>query len=373
MAEHLFEVFYLIVWGLQRNRKAGSENPPDWCKILIIDMTALTKLLASESSQGGPRPIDLRRDLNRVANLMELCFADTLDADGYRYLQQMRSAAKNPGYLRWANLAAEGGSIPVSGYVWEEAGEIIGNLTLIPYYNLRKRFFLVANVAVHPDSRRKGIATSLTDKAIEHARQRGAQAVWLQVRDDNEGAIRLYRTTGFVERARRSTWLWEPSDSAEPVTPAIVGGVPQPAGIGVGKRHPADWRLQRHWLPRLYPGELTWHLSLKLSALRPDLWGFLYRFLNDFQVRQWSARRDNQLVGVLAWQSMPSYADSLWLAASPEHEAAAAHALLAHVRSRLRWHRPLALDYPAGRASQAIQDAGFHLHQTLIWMSLALV
>lgn len=336
-------------------------------------MTALTKLIASESSQSGPRPIDLRRDLNRVADLMEYCFADTLDPDGHRYLQQMRSAAKNPGYLRWANVAVEGASIPISGYVWEEAGEVIGNLTLIPYYNLSKRFFLVANVAVHPDFRRKGIATSLTNKAVEHARQRGAQAIWLQVRDDNDEALRLYRTTGFVERARRSTWLWEPSNGSGPISPGVVAAEPQPAGISVGGRRSADWRLQRNWLPRLYPPELTWHLSLKLSALRPDLWGFLHRFVNDLQVRQWSARRGNQLVGVLAWQAMPSYADSLWLATPSEHEDEAARALLAHVRQRPPWKRPLALDYPAGHASQAIQDAGFRFHQTLIWMSLPLI
>jgi len=300
---------------------------------------------------------------------MEHCFADTLDPDGQRYLQQMRSAARNPGYLRWANMAVEGASIPISGYVWEEAGEIVGNLTLIPYYNLSKRYFLVANVAVHPDFRRKGIATSLTSKAIEHARQRGAQAVWLQVRDDNEGAVRLYRTNGFVERARRSTWMWDPAKDEAPVAPGVVASDDAPAEISVQGRRSIDWRLQRRWLEQAYPAELTWHLSLKLSTLRPDLWGFLHRFLNDVQVRQWSARYKNQVLGVLAWQSMPSYADSLWLAVSPEHEEDASRILLAHVRRRPPWQRPLALDYPAGSLSESIQEAGFHLHQTLIWMS----
>jgi GNAT superfamily N-acetyltransferase len=300
---------------------------------------------------------------------MERCFADTLDPDGQRYLQQMRSAANNPNYLRWAGMATEGGPLPVSGYVWEEDGGIVGNLTLIPYYNLSRRYFLVANVAVHPDYRRRGIASSLTMKAVEHARQRGAQAVWLHVRDENDGAIRLYRSLAFEERARRSTWLWEASQAGE-VTSASEAQAP--AGISVVARRSGDWRNQRAWLSELYPADLSWHLSLKMNALRPDLWGFFTRFLNDLQISQWSAWQKGRLVGVLAWQTMMAYANSLWLATTPEYEESAAAALLQHIRQNPPNRRPLSLDFPAGRASQAIQSAGFHLHQTLIWMSLDL-
>ena len=334
-------------------------------------MASLTKLLAPSKSPGNPRPIDLRRDLNPIADLIERCFSDTLDPDGLRYLQHMRAAARNPGYATWRRIAADGTSIPISGYVWEEAGTVVGNLTLIPYYTLRTRYYLIANVAVHPDYRRKGIATRLTNAALEHACQRGAQSVWLHVRQENEGAVRLYRLAGFIEQARRSTWHFEPPPSAAVVTPGILPQETHP-DVRVQKRRATDWRCQRQWLVSSYPKTLSWHLSLKLNALRPDLWGFFYRFFSDFQVRHWSARRGNQLLGVLAWQAMPSYADSLWLAAPSQSEDLAGRCLLEHIRRHPVQRRPLALDYPAGRASQAIQDAGFHLHQTLIWMSLKL-
>jgi len=329
-------------------------------------MASLTKMLASSSPSGKLRPIDIHRDLNSVADLMERSFSETLDPDGQRYLQQMRSAANNPSFLRWAGVVAEGTRVPFSGYVWEEDGKVVGNLTLIPYYTLGLRYVLVANVAVHSDYRRKGIATSLTLKAIEHARGRGAQAIWLHVREENEGAIRLYRSLGFGERARRATWVadeeWPSGGMEAAITPEL----------SVQPRRGSDWHFQCHWLEKLYPAELKWHLSLKLSALRPDLWGFVVRFLNDMHVRQWSARRNEQLAGVLTWQLMPAYADSLWLATKPEFEESVAAALLTHARGHLHSHRPLSLDYPAGRASQAIQAAGFHLHQTLIWMSMDL-
>jgi len=335
-------------------------------------MTSLTKLMASTADPGKLRPLDVRRDLNHVADLMERCFADTLDADGQRYLRQMRSAAGNPGYIRWANVAAEGGAMPVSGYVWEEEGKVTGNLTLIPYYNLRQRYFLAANVAVDPDYRRKGIATSLTRKAVDHARARGAQAIWLQVRDENDGAIRLYRSLGFVERARRSTWLWERSAAAEGLTPGILDPTPSRGSVSVQLRRGGDWRLQRDWLEKAYPQDLNWHLALRQAALRPDLWGFAYRFLNDMHVRQWSAWNQGRLLGVLAWQSVPAYADCLWLATLPEAEDRAAEALLGYICRHPSLQRPIALDYPQGRAVQPIQASGFHLHQTLIWMSLEL-
>ena len=330
-------------------------------------MASLTKLLTSPSDQGKLRPIDVHRDLNPVADLMERCFADTLDPDGQRYLQQMRTAANNPSYLRWARMMSEGGTVPVSGYVWEDAGQVVGNLTLIPYYNFGFRYFLVANVAVHPEYRRKGIATSLTMKAIEHARQRGAQTVWLHVRADNEGATRLYRTLGFVERAQRTTWIW---DAASPGT-VTIPGIAYP-DISVQRRRSGDWRMQRTWLEEIYPAELSWHLSLKQHVLRPDILGILNRFLNDIQVCQWSAWRRNYLLGVLAWQSVPAYADSLWLATTPEYEESAVGPLLHFAFTHLSSHRPLSLDYPAGRAAVEIQAAGFRIHQTLIWMSMDL-
>ena len=335
-------------------------------------MASLTKLLASSSPSGKLRPVDVRRDLNPVADLMERSFSETLDPDGQRYLQQMRSAANNPGFLRWAGMMAEGTRVPFSGYVWGEDGQVVGNLTLIPYYTFGLRYVLVANVAVHSDYRRKGIATSLTLKAIEHARGRGAQAIWLHVREENEGAIRLYHSLRFTERARRATWVSDEVHQPGVLEPRINQEVAISPGISVQPRRMSDWRLQRNWLERLYPAELGWHLSLKFNALRPDLWGFVIRFLNDIHVRQWSARRNDQLEGVLTWQLMPAYADSLWLATKPEFDESVVGALLYHARTHLHARRPLSLDYPVGRASQAIQAAGFHLHQTLIWMSMDL-
>ena len=117
------------------------------------------------------RPFDVRRDLAPVADLVEQCFADTLDPDGERYLEQMRAASRNPGFLHFAAAASEWSSVPLSGYVWEEDGKVVGNISLIPFALHNQRNYLIANVATHPAYRRRGIARSLTAQAVEHARR----------------------------------------------------------------------------------------------------------------------------------------------------------------------------------------------------------
>jgi ribosomal protein S18 acetylase RimI-like enzyme len=344
---------------------------PDWtAEAAPKAMAAITKLInPAHSSSGQLRPFDVRRDLSQVADLVEQCFADTLDPDGQRYLGQMRAAAGNAAYLRWAGAAAERVSLPLSGYVWEEDRRIVGNLTLIPFYTPGKKYYLIANVAVDPNYRRKGIARNLTTRAVEHAHRRAADAVWLHVREENDAAVKLYGSLGFVERARRTTWhsnnqgdryLGDPSGRQDSAGPRIK----------VGVRQPAEWPSQQHWLNQLYPPELTWHLSLSIPTLRSGLMGSLYRFLSNARIYQWSAYRGSRLLGVLAFQSTYAFADNLWLAADPQDEDSAASVLLRYARQHISPRRPLALDYPAGRAVAAIEQAGFSRHQTLIWMSV---
>jgi ribosomal protein S18 acetylase RimI-like enzyme len=338
---------------------------------VLVDMTTITNLLGNTAQSGHLRPLDVRRDLGGVADLVEQCFADTLDTDGQRYIQQMRSLSRNPGTLNWIGSLSERTYLPLSGFVWEEEKRIVGNLTLIPYHVHQEQTLLIANVAVHPDHRRRGIGYRLTAKALEHARQRGIQTTWLHVREENEPAIRLYRSLGFQERARRTTWICD--GKASPLQDATARPADQPASaphVIVGERRSQDWNEQQSWLRRLYPAEVTWHLSLKPAGLRPGLRGFLFRTFNDLNLQQWSARQGDHLLGVLTWSAAHSYADSIWLAADAEHEEAAATALLRYARQRLSPRRPLSLDYPALHAQEAIKGAGFHAHQTLIWMSV---
>ena len=324
-------------------------------------VTAIVNPLPVDS--GRLRPFDVRRDLKPVADLVELCFRDTLDQNGQRYLKQMRDAARHGGLLSWAGGFAEQASLPMTGFVWEEDGRVVGNLTLIPFHHEGRRIYLIANVAVHPDYRRRGIARALTLAGVDHARSHRAASVWLHVRQDNEVAVQLYQSLGFIERAVRTTWRSRQDGSAlfsetGKVAPAYA----------IGPRRRVHWPQQHAWLERLYPPELAWHFPLKIHALRADLSGSIYRLLVGASARHWVAQREKHLAGVLTWQSFHTSADVLWLATPPEAEDEAIYQLLRCARRGLSPRRPLALDFPAGLGSEAIRRAGFHAQTTLVWM-----
>ncbi len=320
-------------------------------------MTTDARLL-SAAPGGQLRSFDVGRDLNPVADLIEQCFASTLGIEGQRYIQQMRAAARNPRFLRWASSVSEYVMLPLTGYVWEEGGQIVGNLSLIPFNAAAGRIYLIANVAVDAYHRRRGIARALTEAALDYARRRRVRIVWLHVREDNPPAIQLYQSMGFTERARRTTWRNRRDYWPEEAVP----------GARIRQRRASYWPSQHKWLQSLYPQELAWNMPLSLELLRPGLLGSLRRLLTGMEVRQWAVERGGQLLGVLAWQRSRTQADHLWLAAPPESEDPAVRALMGQARKLLPARRRVALDYPAGRAVQVLEAAGFVPEQTLIWM-----
>jgi ribosomal-protein-alanine N-acetyltransferase len=61
----------------------------------------------------------------------------------------------------------------------------------------------VLTLAVAPAARRRGVARGLLDAALARAIAAGAERAFLEVAEDNEGAIALYRGAGFTGVGRR--------------------------------------------------------------------------------------------------------------------------------------------------------------------------
>jgi len=93
-------------------------------------MSSIT-LPAKANDHPQVRSLNILRDLSPVADLIELCFSNTMDNDGQRYLSDMRRAGRDDKFLRWANHMADTTSLPLTGYVWEEQNRIVGNTSLI--------------------------------------------------------------------------------------------------------------------------------------------------------------------------------------------------------------------------------------------------
>jgi ribosomal-protein-alanine N-acetyltransferase len=72
----------------------------------------------------------------------------------------------------------------------------------------------IANLAVAPSGWGVGIGRSLLDAALREAVLRKATEVYLEVRDSNERARRLYRSRGFEEVGRRRGYYRRPVEDA---------------------------------------------------------------------------------------------------------------------------------------------------------------
>lgn len=322
---------------------------------------------AQQAASGPLRPLNILRDLPQVADLIELCFASTIDDEGQSYLEQMRRASRDNDFLRWAGRVVDTTSMPLSGFVWEENGRIVGNASLV-YQNFgNRKIAMIANVATHPDYRRRGIGRALTEGAMNHARRKGARELWLHVRDDNPTAIRIYEELGFRERGRRTTYYSRPGT---PLFSALAQSEPATtrSSVTVAAPRSRDWPQERSWLYRAHPRELGWYSRWDWDRLSPDLWSWLYRSFVEFNIRQWAARRDGKLLATVSWMPSVHTNNMLWVATDPAGDAEGLRMALETARFDLSHYRRLTVEYPAGEMVQAIQSAGFEPYRTLIWM-----
>ncbi|MBI4675240.1 MAG: GNAT family N-acetyltransferase [Chloroflexi bacterium] len=141
----------------------------------------------------GVRPLSPARDLRQVALLLEEAFRDDLGA--------LHAWARVPLLREFGATLAATAFMPVPteslrGFVYEENGRILGNVTLT-LDDSRAARWLISNVAVAEKFRRRGIARQLMQAAIDEARARNARSLILNVRPWNTGVQQLYEALGF--------------------------------------------------------------------------------------------------------------------------------------------------------------------------------
>lgn len=95
-----------------------------------------------------------------------------------------------------------------TGFISEEGGEITGYVGLLICDDAE-----VALIAVRPENRRQGVASTLLSRACEYAEGVGAEKIFLEVRAGNTGAIGLYGKHGFVPIAMRPKYYSDGEDA----------------------------------------------------------------------------------------------------------------------------------------------------------------
>ena len=88
--------------------------------------------------------------------------------------------------------------------------ELVGYLVISRYVDA----WHVMNVAVAPDQRRRGIATSLLERLFEVTAGRGRRGYTLEVRVSNADAIALYERLGFKPRGVRRGYYTDNREDA---------------------------------------------------------------------------------------------------------------------------------------------------------------
>lgn len=308
---------------------------------------------------GTIRDFNLARDGEVVANLIEEAFALKNDPDGQIVLIQMRENARRLKQASWMPLTGS-----VLGFVWEVDGRLVGNISVIPYTQKSQRLHLIANVAVNPAYRSQGIGRALISRALRYSREVGVREVWLQVKRENESAIRMYQQLGF--RQDHSLDIWKKS--------GLIRSNPlqyyrYPSLYEVRPREYSDWQNQKKWLDLNYPPKVRWYSPLDFADLSPWAWLNPLKWVNLLELRQLSLCVSEQLAAVLSLQRTSLRSDNLYIAAplSPS-ESEHVKILLTRFMQENWTGKALSAEYPAGRAASSFESNGFTLARTLLWM-----
>ena len=92
----------------------------------------------------------------------------------------------------------------------DSAGVVIGYAIAITVLDEAE----ILNLAVRKSNRGIGLGGNLLDAALEEAISRGAEQVFLEVRESNEPARKLYDSRGFTEVSRRRGYYRSPVEDA---------------------------------------------------------------------------------------------------------------------------------------------------------------
>ncbi len=301
------------------------------------------------------RPLNLSTDLKEIANLLFVCFSDSMDEDGKRYIEYLRRFSQSLLFTKMAERNPEKYSLPGEGFIYEDMGKLVGNITLSPMKYQQEIIYLVSNVAVLPEYRGKGIAKALTKTALQYVESKGVKQVWLQVKQENQAAIDLYTQFQFQSFMTRTTWIRKNTNIF----------LQQPEKIFLRKRKKDEWEIQQKLLERIYPAELTTAYGFEIASIQPRLRNVINDVLRSRITTHWVCEIDQQ-IGFISYDLFPeqSYVN-LWVAVPETMEEQFLEVLIPTVHYRIG--KEVRVNYPENECSACFREIGMQELNTLLW------
>lgn len=314
-------------------------------------------VLSRRKDAKGLRLINPRRDMRAIADLIESAFPLDFDPAGRRMVREMRAYGRAGVIGYWlGRIFLPPAAFPL-GYVWEQDGAVVGSASLLRVDGFPDRWVL-ANVAVKAEYRRKGIARELTTASVDLAKQRKAKELFLQVDSSNQGPQILYASMGFHPLVTRCNWVRSANRS-----------LPVDVQVGLAReRREQEWKSQLSLAERLHPEGLVWPYPLT-STLYRHRW--MQQIFNMPMNMHWVWVEGDQLMGSLSARSRVDNRKLRFiLVVDPDMRGIIERPLLTKGLSSLAdTQREILLDYPVGLADQDLETLGFTARRTLTWMS----
>lgn len=141
--------------------------------------------------------VEIRRmipeDIQEVAALEVACFSEPWSE------QAFSDALQQPDALMVVAMQTNDGKQTLAGYCGIYLSLDEGEIT---------------NVAVCPEYRKQGIADQILDVVFVEAKKRGTEKIYLEVRESNLPAQRLYQKHGFASCGMRKNFYRKPTEHA---------------------------------------------------------------------------------------------------------------------------------------------------------------
>ena len=304
----------------------------------------------------GLRAVNPRRDMAALADLIELAFYENLDPGGRSMVHGMRRLGRL-GWFGWilGRFLLPPAANPM-GYVWEQDGLVVGNVSLLPVERYPKRW-VMANVAVKPAYRRQGIGSRLVQASIEFVREAKGELIILQADRKSEGVEAMYVKEGFQPYSTRTRWYCRSVRNKG-------GG---PGSEFVRPREYEEWVDQWELARKNQPEGIIWPYPPEMSLFRPSTRS---RWLSTDQRRHWVWDENGEKTGFLSakW-NLEQRHWYLLLTVDPRAHGRVEDGLLNACLAGLGSGACL-LEYPSDTATSVIHKYGFVPQRTLTWMGL---